>query len=156
MFSVYLSSDNDVLYLTSAYNFSTVKSITTNYILNNVATTNGKSAYIFVTLAILNRSVFRYFYEDAMKFLIKDFLRKCDQISRKLRICSHLLKKSSLENFIFSTGSSHLSDLRRMFKLLQDWWVEVKSCSHAFTNSRVKMIWVKKFSKIAIHLELVK
>ena len=104
MFSVYLSSDNDVLYLTSAYNFSTVKSITTNYILNNVATTNGKSAYIFVTLAILNRSVFRYFYEDAMKFLIKDFLRKCDQISRKLRICSHLLEKSSLENFIFLMG----------------------------------------------------
>ena len=36
-----------------------------------------------------------------MKFSIKDFLRKCDQICRKLRIWSHLLKKSLMENFIF-------------------------------------------------------
>ena len=36
-----------------------------------------------------------------MKFSIKDFFRKYDQILRKLRICSHLLKKSLTENFIF-------------------------------------------------------
>ena len=36
-----------------------------------------------------------------MKFFIKDFLSKCDQIRRKLRIWSHLLKKSLMENFIF-------------------------------------------------------
>ena len=36
-----------------------------------------------------------------MKFSIKDFFSKCDQIRRKLRIWSHLLKKSLLENFIF-------------------------------------------------------
>ena len=36
-----------------------------------------------------------------MKFSIKDFFSKCDQIRRKLRICSHLLKKSLMENFIF-------------------------------------------------------
>ena len=35
-----------------------------------------------------------------MKFSIKDFFRKCDQIHRKLRIWSHLLKKSLMENFI--------------------------------------------------------
>ena len=29
-----------------------------------------------------------------MKFSIKDFLSKCDQFRRKLRIWSHLLKKS--------------------------------------------------------------
>ena len=29
-----------------------------------------------------------------MKFSIQDFFRKCDQIHRKLRIWSHLLKKS--------------------------------------------------------------
>ena len=34
-----------------------------------------------------------------MKFSIKDFFSKCDQIRRKLR--SHLLKKSLMENFIF-------------------------------------------------------
>ena len=36
-----------------------------------------------------------------MKFSIKDLFSKCDQIRRKLRIWSHLLKKSLWENFIF-------------------------------------------------------
>ena len=36
-----------------------------------------------------------------MKSSIKDFFTKCDQIQRKLRIWSHLLKKSIMENFIF-------------------------------------------------------
>ena len=35
------------------------------------------------------------------KFYIKDFLSKCDQIRSFLRIWSHLLKKSLMENFIF-------------------------------------------------------
>ena len=37
-----------------------------------------------------------------MKFSIKDFFSKCDQIRRNLRIWSHLLKRSLMENFIFS------------------------------------------------------
>ena len=36
-----------------------------------------------------------------MKFSIKDFFSKCDQIRRKLQIWSHLLKKSLMEIFIF-------------------------------------------------------
>ena len=36
-----------------------------------------------------------------MKFPIKDCFSKCDQIRRKLRIWSLLLKKSLMENFIF-------------------------------------------------------
>ena len=36
-----------------------------------------------------------------IKFFIKDFLSKCDQIRRELRIWSHLLNKSLMENFIF-------------------------------------------------------
>ena len=36
-----------------------------------------------------------------MKIFINDFFIKCDQIHRKLRIWSHLLKKSLMENFIF-------------------------------------------------------
>ena len=35
-----------------------------------------------------------------IKFSIKDFFSKCDQIRRKLRIWSHLLKKSLTENCI--------------------------------------------------------
>ena len=36
-----------------------------------------------------------------MKFSMKVFFSKCDQIRRKLRMWSHLLKKSFMENFIF-------------------------------------------------------
>ena len=36
-----------------------------------------------------------------MKFSIKNFLSKCDQIRSYLRIWSHLLKKFLMENFIF-------------------------------------------------------
>ena len=36
-----------------------------------------------------------------MKFSIKDFFSKCDQIHSFPRIWSHLLKKFFMENFIF-------------------------------------------------------
>ena len=36
-----------------------------------------------------------------MKFSIKDFFSKYDQICNFLRIWSHLMKKSLMENFIF-------------------------------------------------------
>ena len=36
-----------------------------------------------------------------MKFFIKDFFSKCDQIRSFLWIWSHFLKKSLMENFIF-------------------------------------------------------
>ena len=36
-----------------------------------------------------------------MKFSIKDFFSECDQIFGFLRIWSHLLKKSLMENFVF-------------------------------------------------------
>ena len=38
-----------------------------------------------------------------MKFSIKDFFCKCDQIRSVLRISSHSLRKSLLEDFILST-----------------------------------------------------
>ena len=40
-----------------------------------------------------------------IKFSIRDFLSKCDKIRRKMRIWSHLLKKSQMENFIFCAVS---------------------------------------------------
>ena len=36
-----------------------------------------------------------------IKFSIKDFFSKCEQICGKLRIWSHLLKKSLMENSIY-------------------------------------------------------
>ena len=41
------------------------------------------------------------FTTQKMKFTIKDFFSKCDQIRSFLRIWSHLLKKPLMENFIF-------------------------------------------------------
>ena len=41
-------------------------------------------------------------HSTKMKFSIKDFFSKCNQIRSFLQIWSHLLKKSLMENFIFS------------------------------------------------------
>ena len=43
-----------------------------------------------------------------MKFSIKDFFSKCDQIRSFLQIWSHLLKKSLMENFIFCAAVASL------------------------------------------------
>ena len=43
----------------------------------------------------------QYQLHERMKFSVKDFFSKCDQIRRKLRIWSHRPKKSLIENFIF-------------------------------------------------------
>ena len=58
------------------------------------------------------RSVGRYFPTAAqkMKFSIKDFFRKCDQIPSFLRIWSHLLKKTLTGKFIFcAVQQGHVS-----------------------------------------------
>ena len=49
--------------------------------------------------------VFWWDTAQKMKFSITDFSSKCDQIRRKLRIWSHLLKKSIMENFPFCAVS---------------------------------------------------
>ena len=55
-----------------------------------------------------------------MKFSIKDFFRKCDEIRRKLRIWSHLLKKSLIENFIFCVVLQWgtLENISRVYSLI--------------------------------------
>ena len=49
----------------------------------------------------LIKFIWTHFTAQKLKFFTKDFFSKCDQIRRKLRIWSHLLKKSLMENFIF-------------------------------------------------------
>ena len=44
---------------------------------------------------------YSHYTTQKMKFSIKDFFSKCGQIRSFLRIWSHLLKKSLIENFIF-------------------------------------------------------
>ena len=61
--------------------------------------------WIFVTSAIFG-AIYTLFKvvitTQKMKFSIKDYISKCDQIHSFLRIWSHLLKKFLMENFIFS------------------------------------------------------
>ena len=62
-----------------------------------------------------------------MKFSIGDFFNKCDQICRKLRIWSHLLKKSPMEDFIFCAV---------LGILLRNWKLEIGSASERTTFIR--------------------
>ena len=61
-----------------------------------------------------------------MKFSIKDFFSKCVQIRIFLRIWSHLLKKSSMENFIFCVVKT-LGFLLISGGLKRKYWPEIGS-----------------------------
>ena len=57
---------------------------------------------ILVLLEIVEIRGFDFtFTAQKMKFSIKDFISKYEQIRSFLWICLHLLKKSLMENFIF-------------------------------------------------------
>ena len=76
-----------------------------------------------------------------MKFPITDFFSNCDQIRRKLRIWSHLLKKSLIENFIFC--AVRLIRAQYNGKLLQcklHSWPNFQACSFLFGLCK-KKIW---------------
>ena len=60
---------------------------------------------LFVILTILHWTV------QTTKVSIKYFSSKCDQIRRKLRIWSRLLKKFLMENFIFCVVFNHTPQL---------------------------------------------
>ena len=57
--------------------------------------------YSLIQIFPLTAQFYETFTAQKMKFSNKDFFSKCDQIRSFLRICSHLLKKSVMENFIF-------------------------------------------------------
>ena len=54
-----------------------------------------------------------------IKFTIKDFFSKCDQIRSKLRIWSHLLKEFLMENFIFCAVKDPFSMFDRVLNTFQ-------------------------------------
>ena len=60
-----------------------------------------------------------YHTAQKVKFSMKDLSSKCDQIRIFLRIWSHLLEKSSMENFIFcavSVKDSNVSSRERRYR----------------------------------------
>ena len=99
-----------------------------------------------------------------MKFSIKNFLSKFDQIRRKLlQILSHLLKKSLMENFIFC-AVDYLDPLALKCKF--DFWVGILSflirklfcffenCKVG-TESELTEIYTVKKSKSSIEKEQI-
>ena len=56
-----------------------------------------------------NTSNFKNVTAQKMKFSIMDFFSKCYQIHSSLRIWSHLLKKSAVQNFIFCAVNKTLA-----------------------------------------------
>ena len=72
-----------------------------------------------------------------MKFSIKDFFSKCDQIRRKLRICSHLLNKSLMKNFIFCAVCIKVFSLKKT----STFFLEIESLQQ---NQSLKFIFWKE------------
>ena len=74
------------------------------WLLNEFLGHNSRSSllnylkWLFETNLLL---LYATYTAQKIKFSIKDFLSKCDQIRSFLRIWLHLLKKSLMENFIF-------------------------------------------------------
>ena len=60
-----------------------------------------------------NCSETTYLNAQKMKYSSKDFFSKYDQIRRKLRIWSHSLKKSLMENFTFCAVSARNARVKR-------------------------------------------
>ena len=61
-----------------------------------------------------------------MKFSIKNFFSKCDQIRRKLRICSHLLKKSLMKVFIFCAVLKTINLIKPKLCMFRHWFLQLR------------------------------
>ena len=68
-----------------------------------------------------------------MKFSIKDFISKCDQIRSLLRIWSHLLKKSLMGNFTFCAVQAVITRIEE--KILVNIFWEILFVSGFTSNS---------------------
>ena len=80
-----------------------------------------------------------------MKFCIKDFCSKCEQIQDFLRIWSRLLKKPLLENFIFCTVKYPWVDPLKDKKCIAITYTFQKNLDES--NHKPNKIWVDKGSE---------
>ena len=81
---------------------------------------------------LVTRRLFPILMRDAaqkVKFSIKDFFSKCDQIRTKLRIWSHSLKKSLMENFIFCAVRTFYSSIQ-WTHIFMEFHIKFVACFH--------------------------
>ena len=77
-----------------------------------------------------------------MKFSVKGFFSKCDEIRRKLRIWSYLLKNSLMENFIFC---SMVGIIWKIFKGAGKTYTRAKTVVHCcFSLKKISLMQSSK------------
>ena len=85
-------------------------------------------------IVLLSRACFT---AQEIKFPIKDFFSKCDQIHKKLWIWSYLLKKSLMENFIFCALFSAIKVHENLCFLRK--FLETRQINNCWYYSQFKM-----------------
>ena len=99
--------------------------------------------------------------QKKMKFSIKDFFSKCDQIRRKIRIWSHLLKNSLMENFSFLCSVSICFETKPMTTLsshfnraqtIDGWWREKLMVSISILSLFGKLLLTHSFISLTFSL----
>ena len=71
------------------------------FILSRAESMQNRTFWKQYTVIKAVTETFTVYTAQKMKFSIKYFFSKCDQVCRRLPIWSHLLKKSLMENSIF-------------------------------------------------------
>ena len=84
-----------------------------------VLTVATKNLCAFIPIIENNVIIFKYIIVQKMKFSIKDFYSKYDRIRRKLRIWSHLLQKSLMENIFCAVYFEVETMLQNLLVLLE-------------------------------------
>ena len=83
----------------------------------------------------------RTYPAQRMKFSIKDFFGKCNQIRRKLRIWSHLLKKFLMKNIVFWSVNGLLGTVNDMHSDKIFWTLPIYYFSFWFDLKRFWCFW---------------
>ena len=101
-----------------------------------------------------------------MKFSIKKFFSKCDQIRRKLRIWSHLLKKFLTENFVLCAVDYTFPPLGgRLYQLIfKQWYLKNRGSKqyfhqHVFEEYLISFLLIPRlidFADVALQLLMFK
>ena len=96
-----------------------------------------------------------------MKFSINDLFSNCDQICRKLRIWSHLLKKSLMENFNFCVlkhtntpninANFMINTLRHNISKVSEWFYEKYTVLYPDKSNFITLSFIYTFANFSLN-----